>query len=382
MANFSMEGGHKCDVIVTYCWNRVGYNILRSLSAHGLTVWVADVSKKNICSLSKFCSGAFTYPDPFIEETAFIECLKNWVDILKPIMLLPTHDESQIIMKHRAEFPAELIIPYDSCDILEKLSDKAWATKQAASVGIPTPKIYEHPIDVENYPCVFKTVVGNSAKGVHFPRHYQELVELDEKYKGVKTLIEEKIGGCDYSVDCIRWDGFFKASTYRALVTKTDGGGTTTQRESVLHERLEEYSKQFLDSVNFKGVCGLDFRYDSISGQVAFIEVNARFTGGIATPIAAGFDIPWVLFCLAKTGKFDESITIKAGTRTKWILGDIITLFDRIIAFKINWQELKQVFAFRGFDAFDDFRCDDKRAIGGEMRYYLAKLIKNRRLNP
>ena len=49
----------KCDIIVTYCWNRVGYNILRSLTSHGLSVWAADTSKKNICSRSKFCAGSF-----------------------------------------------------------------------------------------------------------------------------------------------------------------------------------------------------------------------------------------------------------------------------------------------------------------------------------
>lgn len=46
-----------CDIIITYCWNRVGYNILRSLSSHGLSVWMADTSRKNICSVSKFCAG-------------------------------------------------------------------------------------------------------------------------------------------------------------------------------------------------------------------------------------------------------------------------------------------------------------------------------------
>ena len=32
----------KCDVIVTYCWNRVGYNIIRSLFDRGLKVVVGD----------------------------------------------------------------------------------------------------------------------------------------------------------------------------------------------------------------------------------------------------------------------------------------------------------------------------------------------------
>lgn len=103
---------HKgCDVIVTYCWNRVGYNILRSLSLHGLKVWVADTSKKNICSMSKYSAGNFTYPDPFTKERDFIDCLLTYVNLLKPKVLLPTHDESVVIMRHRDRFPKDLIIP-------------------------------------------------------------------------------------------------------------------------------------------------------------------------------------------------------------------------------------------------------------------------------
>lgn len=372
----------KCDVIVTYCWNRVGYNILRSLTARGLSVWAADTSKTNICSVSKFCQGSFRYPDPFIEEDAFITCLKEKIEELRPAVLLPTHDESQVILRHRKEFPAGLIIPYMDADRLEELSDKAWATGKAFECGVAIPKVYNYVSEVEQFPCVFKTVIGNSAKTVFFPENQIELIALSEKYASVKTLIEERVGGTDYSVDCIRWDGFFQASTYHALLTKTDGGGTTTQREIVSAPLLENYARMLLDYVDFKGVCGLDFRYDPESGRAAFIEVNARFTGGIATPIAAGFDIPWVLYRLATTGKFDDPITLKIGTRTKWILGDVIMLVGRLLSFDFDKQEWRKALTFKGFDAFDDYRKDDRRAILGEMSYYLGKLIKNGKLNP
>ena len=373
---------NKCDVIVTYCWNRVGYNILRSLSAKGLNVWVADTSKTNICSKSKFCSGFFTYPDPFTQEREFVSCLKDKIKELKPTMLLPTHDESQVIMRYRDEFPKELIIPYLDEQSLVNLSDKAWATKKAAECGVPIPKVYENWIDVEEFPCVFKTAIGNSSKTVFFPNSKDELEKLVKKYIGVETLIEEKVGGTDYSVDCVRWDGFFKASTYHALVTKTDGGGTTTQREIVAVPELEKYAKTLLDYVNFKGVCGLDFRYELSSKRLAFIEVNARFTGGLATPIAAGFDIPWVVYSLATTGRFSGPIELKEGTRTKWILGDVIAIVGRLLSLKINRKEWKQTLSFKGFDAYDDYRSDDRRAIIGEMSYYLGKLLKNGKLNP
>lgn len=372
----------QCDVILTYCWNRVGYTILKSLHQKGLKVWAADTSKRNICSMSKFCTGSFTYPDPFTEEDAFIQVLKDKVAELRPRVLMPTHDESVVIMRHRDEFPADLIIPYEGEEKLLLLANKAESTELARKAGVPVPEVYKSIDEVKSYPVVFKTVIGNSAKGVFFPKDREELVKLMDKHKDEETLLEEWIGGTDYSVDCVRWDGFCKTSVYHALVTKTDGGGTTTQREIVYMPQLEAAALKLMDAVDFHGVCGLDFRYDAENDKIAYIETNARFTGGLATPVAAGFDIPWIVYKLATEGKYTEPINVRIGTRTKWILGDIITLVGRILKFKWNISELRRVFSFSGFDAYDDFCKDDKRAILGEFSYYFGKLLKNGKLNP
>lgn len=372
----------QCDVILTYCWNRVGYTILKSLHQKGLKVWAADTSKRNICSMSKFCTGSFTYPDPFTEEDAFIQVLKDKVAELRPRVLMPTHDESVVIMRHRDEFPADLIIPYEGEEKLLLLANKAESTELARKAGVPVPEVYKSIDEVKSYPVVFKTVIGNSAKGVFFPKDREELVKLMDKHKDEETLLEEWIGGTDYSVDCVRWDGFCKTSVYHALVTKTDGGGTTTQREIVYMPQLEAAAQKLIDAVDFHGVCGLDFRYDAEQNKIAYIETNARFTGGLATPVAAGFDIPWIVYKLATEGKYTEPINVRIGTRTKWILGDIITLVGRILKFKWNLSELRRVFSFSGFDAYDDFCKDDKMAILGEFSYYFGKLLKNGKLNP
>lgn len=373
---------NQCDVILTYCWNRVGYTILRSLHGKGLKVWAADTSRKNICSISKFCAGSFIYPDPFTDEAAFISILKEKVNELHPKVLMPTHDESVVIMRHRDEFPKDLVIPYENSEKLLMLADKAKSTEIARKAGVSIPEVYSSADDVKRFPVVFKTVIGNSAKGVYFPKNREELLKLMDEHKEEETLLQEWIGGTDYSVDCVRWDGFCKMSVYHALVTKTDGGGTTTQREIVDMPQLEAEAKKLMDAVDFRGVCGLDFRYDPEVNRIAYIETNARFTGGLATPVAAGFDIPWIVYMLATTGRYDEPINVRVGTRTKWILGDVITLVGRILKLKWNPMELKRVFSFRGFDAFDDYCREDKRAILGEFGYYFEKLIKNGKLNP
>ena len=372
----------RSDVILTYCWNRECYTILKSLHQKGLEVWEADTSKRNICFMSKFCTGSFTYPDPFTEEDAFIQVLKDKVAELRPRVLMPTHDESVVIMRHRDEFPADLIIPYEGEEKLLLLANKAKSTELARKAGVPVPEVYKSIDEVKSYPVVFKTVIGNSAKGVFFPKDREELVKLMDEHKNEETLLEEWIGGTDYSVDCVRWDGFCKTSVYHALVTKTDGGGTTTQREIVNMPQLEAAALKLMDAVDFHGVCGLDFRYDAEKNKIAYIETNARFTGGLATPVAAGFDIPWIVYKLATEGKYTEPINVRIGTRTKWILGDIITLVGRILKFKWNLSELRRVFSFSGFDAYDDFCKDDKRAILGEFSYYFGKLLKNGKLNP
>lgn len=373
---------NKCDVIITYCWNRVGYNILRSLSQHGLKVFTADTSKWNICSLSKYCLGSFTYPDFKKDELGFIDCLIQHVEELKPKVLLPTHDESVVIMKYRERFPKSLIIPYQDSETLIRLADKKTSSLLAKNAGVPIPYIYSSPKDVTKYPVVFKTVIGNSAKGVYFPKNADELQKCAELHRDQDTLLEEWIDGCDYSIDCVRWNGFWACSGYKAVVTKTEGGGTTTQRETVKIAKLEEYAKRYLDYVDYQGVCGIDFRYDAHTGKAAYIETNARFTGGLATTIHSGFDIPWIIYSLCTTGKYEEQIIHKEGTKTKWILGDIITLIGRILNKKWNPIEMERIFSFKGFDAFDDFYSDDKKAILGEFLYYFEKLIKNRKLNP
>lgn len=370
-----------CDLIVTYCWNRVGYNILRSLSDKGLKVWAADTSRHNICSMSRFCAGSFVYPDPFTDEEAFITVLLEKIHELHPRVLMPTHDEGIVIARHRHRFPIDLIIPIESEEKLSRLSNKRIATKLAEQAGVPVPYTYTPSEEIRKFPVVFKTVVGNSAKGVFFPKDNSELIELQNKYSSTDVLIEEWLKGTDVCVDCLRWDDFFQATVYRALVTKTDGGGTTTQREIISMPELEEYARKFLDSVDYNGVCGLDFRYDEESGRLGFIEMNARFTGGLATPVAAGFDIPFMLYTVATGGKCPKA-DVRIGTSTKWILGDVITLVGRVLSLSFKMEEMRKVTKFSGFDAFDDFRKDDKKAILGEMAYYLSKLIKNRKLNP
>ena len=144
---------------------------------------------------------------------------------------------------------------------------------------------------------------------------------------------------------------------------------------------MELYSKLILDKVDYRGVCGIDFKVNEQTNDAVFIEVNPRFTGGLATPMAGGFDIPYILYSLFTTGEYSKTISPRMGVKTKWILGDIITLIGKIIRCSLTFKEFRQILSWN-FNAFDDYRSEDKKAILGEFLYYFIKLVKNKKLNP
>lgn len=330
--------------------------------------------------MSKYSADSFVYSDPFLQEDQFIVDLTNAIEKYKPKVVMPTHDEALVIAKHLDKLPSEVLYALESYEKLILLSDKYEATCIAKRAHVPCPAFIDDYKACESYPIVIKTKFGNSAKGVFFPKTIEEAEHIITKYDSNDILVEEFFSGTDYSVDCVRWGDSYFSSCYKALVTKTEGGGTTTQRIIVDKPFLLEYAKRILDAVDYNGVCGFDFKVND-NDEAVFIEANARYTGGLATPIAAGFDIPYIYYSFLTKGMYDGDVDVKIGTKTKWILGDVIALVTKTLHRSLNKDEFKRIRSFK-YDAFDDYCKDDKKAIWGEMRYYLNKLIKNRKLNP
>ena len=182
---------------------------------------------------------------------------------------------------------------------------------------------------------------------------------VDEALKGRgDALIMEYIDGYDICVDALRWDGFFHAAAYRVLEPRTKG--VSTRRVSVEAPRLVALTRRLLDAVDYRGVAGVDWRGRcdgdgrgsgcsgdlrerdgeggrsgasdapagcalpgadercafaaapdapagcefsaapvAPAGEAFFLECNPRFSGGLESAVASGFDIPWLYWQLA-----------------------------------------------------------------------------------
>ena len=289
---------HDADVLVFGTMGSIGPEICRSLGAHGLDV--ASVP---------FLQNVFN------DEPGYRRALSNAIASCRPRVVIPVG--CQIAM---ARFNKLLRQGAESKEILNRrrpdpqleealqhvrLDSKVQSYELAEKLGIRQPLKYNSANGIPaNVRVVFKRDISFGGHGVHIPRNPDALRNLiAHQSPGEPYIIEKFIEGQDYSLDVIRFRDTFHSGGYKCI--RPTGNGPAETREVLeegdkVLEQMRFDAKLILDSIDYQGVCGFDFRTDD-SGAVYMIECNPRFTGGIASQISAGFDIPWILYCGLQT---------------------------------------------------------------------------------
>lgn len=269
------------DVLIADSGGKIAQAVEKSLRRRGLSVEVFDDSLVSN-----------DYP-------GYIRNLKRCALQCQPRMILPIFKASWLAA-HRAEFDA--LVPLSESSVLEMLDDKVRCSALANGMGICQPKMYsDTDFDrITDWPIVFKRASGLSGSSVYFPKDRRALDNL-VRTSPKSHLVMDYIEGYDVSVDLIRWpmaDGsvFCQSAAYRVLWPRRKG--ISYIRMGVNRPDVLLAAEKLLDTVDFRGVCGMDFRVDR-SGKAFFLECNPRFSGGIRSSLSAGLDLPYLLWQLA-----------------------------------------------------------------------------------
>jgi len=390
------------DVLLTYGWVRSSYNALRNLKKHDLQVFVSDSSCIGMSQFSRFSSGFKKYTSHYENENKFISDILEICSSQKIKLILPSHNETEIIARHRYKFSDDLvaIIPDEShCRMFNNKSD---AYDYVSSIAVPVPDRikYADPNLVSQLlknktieRTVIKLLTGNSSKGVFYgkdPEHTQFLVkELIKKYKLVPSRypqIEEYVEGEGYGCSVLYSKGKFIAHfTHRRLRDKIETGGTSTFREAAVHEGIEAATKTIFNSLGWNGLAMCEFKVCPETGRFWFIEVNPRMWGSISLAIESGVQFPYLAWLCASQGAsqaiaYHASCSVNFSWKARWLLGDIFVVFGKLLnlEFRSAWHILRKEKA----DSIDDFFWDDPFAFLGEMLAYLKNTISKRSINP
>jgi predicted ATP-grasp superfamily ATP-dependent carboligase len=391
----------KVDVLLTYGWVRSTYAALRNLAKHGLRVAVCDNAVHGMCQYSRFSRGFFLCESPFPDNSdGFIRGLKRVADETRPILLLPSHDETEIIARQRDHFEPSVIIPIADVSSIEMANDKSRMSDYVETCGLSVPSRirFESPEAITKLTradtrYVVKLRQSNGAKGIFYSRGPEETRLLVERLvrdfhlpPERKPVVQEWVPGEGWGVSCLYWHGERIASfTHRRLREKTASGGTSTLREGRANPILENAAHRLLDSLHWHGLVMVEFKYNQGNGNYWFIETNPRLWGSIRLAIDSGVEFPFLLFLCATEGpdvarKYVASIQRK-NLVARWYLGDLISSVGLLTAGQFNLNALR-LWLPGGADVYDDLFLDDPLVFLGEIVHYVAGFMKTRSINP
>jgi carbamoyl-phosphate synthase large subunit len=235
------------------------------------------------------------------EYLNFIEhlCIENKVNLI-----VPTRDEDVLYLAANKKYlekrtMAKLMVP--DIEVANICSDKYEFFKFLQKHNLPTITSWTEVSEEITYPCVLKSRTGAGARIIHIMKNIEELSELIKNMDD--PIIQEYVKGTEYSIDYFSdFEGNSLSVVPRIRMRVVSGeskvGMTINDRE------ISDLCIELGSKLNLIGHNVIQcFRTDS--GEVKFIEVNARFGGASNLSFAAGRSTPLYLLKLLNKNKIE-----------------------------------------------------------------------------
>jgi predicted ATP-grasp superfamily ATP-dependent carboligase len=246
----------------------------------------------------------------FVRNLAVRQGIQGW-------LIYPDDDMAMVfVAKHKKELEEYYRVPGPSWEVLRFASDKRLTYQLAERIGIPIPRTF-YPQNVDElerldmeFPVIIKPAIRDNflektGKKAVPVRNQMQLVQ--EYLKAVtiidssEIMIQEQIpGGADnlYSFGSLYIDNqvLGKVIARRARQRPPDFGRNTTYAETVCIPELEEMATELLSAMGYYGVSEVEFMWDPRDRKYKLIEMNARFWAWHTLAIAAGVDLPYLLY--------------------------------------------------------------------------------------
>ncbi len=330
--------------------------VLRTLAKKNVPVILVD-KEHCIGKYSRYRKKFFRSPSPSIEEH-YIDFLINLAkkEKIHGWVIFPNSDEAvYVLSKHKDILEEFYRIPTPGWEIIQNLYIKENTYKIAEKHHIPIPKTY-YPksydelttLDLQ-YPVIIKPSIRdkfyNKVKTKAFL--INNMKQLEKTYRRVcsiidpsEVLIQEFIPGGPKQL--FSFCPFFKnrevvssVMARRSRQHPMDFGHATTFAELIDIPELHRIAEKFLSLIDFYGIAEVEFMKDSISGKYKLIEVNPRIWGWHSLAIAAGVDLPYILYQDMIGEKIEVQNTFK---KINWVrlITDIPTVFIEVVKGKMK----------------------------------------------
>lgn len=328
---------------------RTAFAVARSLHRQNIRVVVATLAEWETPVPSQAVAAYLRLPSQGNSPEDFLRQLLRAIDNHRVDTLIPLTDRALIALAPHQEVLRQrlkLLAPTSAQTSL--ILNKTATAQLAAELGIPVPStiVIEDPKELDqldrrvNFPVFLKPenkASSCSSRALPGPDVFlcSDLAVLRaqahvlERSKRVKFLVQERFPGDDVGLAVVMHRGeAVSVFQYRARRTwPVDGGVCVAATSEKLHPGMAECAIRLLRALGWEGVAELDFRHDRQTDGFALLEINGRFWGSSAAAVAAGADMPWVVWQLAH-GRTPQAERYEAEVGVRWLEGDLRRLSE------------------------------------------------------
>lgn len=260
------------------------------LKDRGHFVAGCDIYPKDWHYETTLCDAFFQAPFA-TEEDKYVSFLLDVCGRLNLGYIIPLTDlEIDIIDRHRHRFEKEgIILCMQSSETLKIVRNKYALFKYfETDTFVPSIRtcLLSQLEETMIFPCVAKPYNGRSSEGLIRNATKEQVLAIRDK---AKYIVQEQLNGDVFTVDVCRCkkSGIVCAVPRQELLRTQNGAGLTVQ--TIADKSLMDLSLYIGDRLNINGCVNMEFI--GKNGIYYLIDINPRFSAGIAFSILAGYDM-------------------------------------------------------------------------------------------
>ncbi len=294
-----------------------GLGVLRTLAEKKIPIILLD-NEQCIGRFSRFKKQYFKSPSPhdegayvnFLIDLAKKERIHGWV-------VFPNSDAAvYVLSRYKADLEEFYRVSTPRWEVIQNVYVKERTYQLAEKWGIPIPRTY-YPKglpELEKLKLEFPVVIKPSIRDHFYEKTKIKALRVNNKEQLIKgyqsvcrvidpseILVQEYIPGGPknlYSFCPFFKDGKVLTSIMgrRSRQHPMEFGHASTFVELVNIPELKSIAEKFLGLIGFYGIGEVEFMQDPRDGQYKLLEMNPRVWGWHSLAIAAGVNLPYLLY--------------------------------------------------------------------------------------
>lgn len=272
--------------------------MIKAIKDTGATVAASDIAE---CAAQQIADDFIFFP--LSSAPNLWNVIETEITNRKINVVIPSFDETLIEWAEKKDYYRQkgVHVVLSSKETIGKCQDK-WETYQFfKAIGIPTPET-----STENKYPLIKPRLGRGGKGI--------TINSSDKNISMDGMIsQELLEGQEYTIDvfCDNKSNPVYIIPRKRMQVKD---GKSINGITIMHEGIIEYVKKICSHLKFIGPINVQC-FETMAGEIKFIEINPRIAGGMALGFAASENWVELIFKNIIENKTIQPVQVKYGLK-------------------------------------------------------------------